>query len=284
MTDLTRELEVLGPDDVHVFFFHTSQIAGDPLVRACEALLTDEEKARRARYIFDKNKLEYLATRTLARTTLSRYARVAPEAWRFTPNQYGRPEISGPDGAPRLRFNLSNTVKLVACAVSLDRDVGIDVEDSTRSGETVAIADRFFSDQETKELRALPASRQHRRFFEYWTLKEAYIKARGMGLALPLDGFSFLLGREDRDPRDGRGPRVGIAIDPKLEDDAATWEFEQFSPDADHFAAVAVRKRGGAGARVTIRRVDLSVDRGAVSASASAWASASAPGGSPGAG
>src|ERR1700761_8553723 len=121
----TGELDVLGPDDVHVYWLPTAAIAGDELVRACEALLTDDEKARRARYLFEKNKQEYLVTRTLVKTTLSRYARVAPEAWRFAPNKYGRPDIVGPDGAPRLRFNLTNTTKLVGCIVSLERDVGI---------------------------------------------------------------------------------------------------------------------------------------------------------------
>ena len=71
--------------------------------------------------------------------------------------------------------------------------MGVDVEDTERSGETVEIADQFFSPLEAAALRALPADRQRARFFDYWTLKEAYIKARGMGLAIPLEQFSFLL-------------------------------------------------------------------------------------------
>jgi len=263
-----RELEILGPDDVHVFWLPTSAIAGE-LATACEALLNDEEKERRARFVFDKNRHEYLVTRTLVRTTLSRYAHVRPSAWRFVPNQYGRPEIAGPEGAPRLHFNLSNTVKLVALIVSRDREVGIDVENSTRSGETVGIADRFFSERETKDLRALAVEHQRHRFFEYWTLKEAYIKARGMGLSLPLEAFSFLL-----DP----GAPVRIEIDPKLEDDASTWEFRQYAPDAEHLGAIAVRRRNGAEARVTVRRARITVgDEGVFAAEASASASGDSP-------
>src|SRR6185436_18685723 len=96
---------------------------------------------------------------------------------------------------PRLHFNLTNTRGLVACAVSVAHaEVGVDAEALDRSGETVAIADRYFSTEEVRALRALPESAQRQRFFAYWTLKESYIKARGLGLRLPLDQFSFRLG------------------------------------------------------------------------------------------
>src|SRR6185295_18612851 len=120
------------------------------------------------------------------RTTLSHYAAVDPTAWQFARNRRGRPEISGPLGVAPLRFNLSNTAGLIACLVTLGVDVGVDVEDTHRRGETVRIANRFFSASEVAALEALPPERQRQRFFEYWTLKESYIKARGMGLAIPL--------------------------------------------------------------------------------------------------
>src|SRR4029078_6585429 len=116
-------------------------------------------------------------------------------------------------------------------------DVGVDVEDRTRKGETVQIADRFFSPVEVAALRALPEERQRERFFDYWTLKEAYIKARGMGLAIPLDQFSFLL--EPDMP-------IRIAFDPRLADDPLAWQFEQFALGGSHQTSAAVRRGAGA--------------------------------------
>ena len=144
-----------------------------------------------------------------------------------------------------LRFNLSNTYGLIACAVTLDRELGVDVEDTERPGETVSIADGFFSRQEIAALRALPPDRQRSRFFDYWTLKEAYIKARGMGLAIPLDQFSFSL--DD-------GPRIGVAFDPALGDDASTWQFEQFALSPRHRTSAAVRRGPGPDLRFVVRR------------------------------
>jgi len=80
---------------------------------------------------------------------------------------------------------------MVACLIAPSQESGIDVENVERPGETIEVADRYFSCFESAALRALPVEAQHRRFFEYWTLKEAYIKARGLGLSLPLEQFSF---------------------------------------------------------------------------------------------
>src|SRR6185503_2215825 len=144
-----------------------------------------------------------------------------------------------------LRFNLSNTEGLIACLVADDREIGVDVEDLERRGETVAIADRFFSPLEVAALRAVPEERQRARFFDYWTLKEAYIKARGMGLAIPLDHFSFVI-----EP----GAPIGIAFDPRLPDDPSTWQFAQLRPTARHVISVAVRRAGEPDLRLVVRR------------------------------
>ena len=84
------------------------------------------------------------------------------------------------------------------------------------------------------------------RFFDYWTLKEAYIKARGMGLAIPLDHFSFLI---------APGKPIGIAFDPRLKDEPAAWQFEQIRPTTSHLISLAIRRRDEADVRVVVRRV-----------------------------
>jgi 4'-phosphopantetheinyl transferase len=237
----------LPQDEVHLWYCLPDEIEDPRLLAAYEALLAPDERVRRDRYRFEKSRREYLFTRAMVRATLSRYAPVAPAAWAFRQNAYGRPEIDPASHAPHaaLRFNLSNTYGLIACAVVLDRDLGIDVEDTERPGETVSIADGFFSRPEIAALRALPEERQPSRFFDYWTLKEAYIKARGMGLAIPLDQFSFLL--DD-------GPPIRVTFDPALDDDASTWQFEQFAITPRHRTSAAVRRGAGPDLRFVVRR------------------------------
>lgn len=242
----------LPRDEVHLWYFLPDALAEPRLLAAYEALLAPEERVRRDRYRFEKSRREYLFTRALVRSTLSLYAPVPPAAWTFRHNAYGRPEIDGPMRTAHpphpehaaLRFNLSNTDGLIACAVTLDRDLGVDVEDTERPGETVSIADGFFARPEIAALRALPEGRQRSRFFDYWTLKEAYIKARGMGLAIPLDQFWLLL--DD-------GPRIRVGFDPALGDDAATWQFEQFAISPKHRASAAVRRGLGPDLRFVVR-------------------------------
>ena len=231
--------------EAHLYIALEDQIRAPALLAAYDALLTPEERARKQRYMFEKNRHEYLITRALVRSVLSRYAAVRPAAWTFSANEGGCPAITSPEGKG-LRFNLSNTRGLVCCLVAADRDVGIDVEDVTREGETVSIADRFFSPSEVEELRTQPEERRRARFFDYWTLKEAYIKARGMGLAIPLDHFSFLL---------SAGQSIGIAFDPRLDDDPSSWQFEQIRPTPNHLVSAAIRRKNEADLRLVVRLV-----------------------------
>ena len=227
------DLEQLGQDEVHVWITFPGAIDAPELLAAYDRLMTDEERQKQRRFYFEKGRHECLVTRALCRTTLSRYVDILPEDWRFVKGPHGRPELpSGFCDVP-LHFNLSHTDGLIACAVTLDREVGVDVEAIDRNGETVEIADRFFSPIEVQELRSLPEERQKSRFFDYWTLKESYIKARGMGLAIPLDQFSFHLGED--------GP-VRISFDARLEDDAAIWQFAQYRPTDRHKMAVGVQR------------------------------------------
>ncbi|MEW5848462.1 MAG: 4'-phosphopantetheinyl transferase superfamily protein [Myxococcota bacterium] len=208
------------------------------------AWLHPTERARHQRYLFPRNRDEFLLTRALVRSTLSRYVEVDPAAWVFRTNEHGRPEIAEP--RVPLRFNLSNTQGLIACAVAWERDVGVDVENSAEKTDVTSIAGNYFSPQEVSSLFALPWERQRTRFFEFWTLKEAYIKARGMGLAIPLDQFSFLVA--DDAP-------IQVALDPRLGDDATTWQFALLRPASDFFAALAIRRGHGADLGINVRHV-----------------------------
>lgn len=222
----------LPPDEVHVWRVEPEEINDPGLLETYLGLLSPEEREKQRKFYFEKNKRQYLVSHALVRLTLSRYAPVEPRAWTFVTNEYGCPRVAG-EGNAWLRFNLSHTDGMAMIAVARDVDVGVDVEDTLRTGETTGIAGRFFAPSEVQALKALEASRQRERFFEYWTLKEAYIKARGMGLSLPLEQFAF-------DLQPGEPPR--IAFDPRLKDDPEGWQFVQLGPSKRHMAAVAVRR------------------------------------------
>jgi 4'-phosphopantetheinyl transferase len=205
-------------------------------LRSYESVLSDDERSRATRFAQDEDRVRFVLGRTLARTMLSRHAAVAPREWRIDVDEHGRPALSTrPARAPDLRFNLSHTPGLIACAVAIGREVGIDVEFVRRRLMHENIPERFFSAREVADLRALPPNEQATAFFDYWTLKEAYIKARGLGLALPLGQFTFV--------RHANCAPV-IEFAPELRDDPSTWQFAQFWPTTDHRMAVAVRRAG----------------------------------------
>jgi 4'-phosphopantetheinyl transferase len=236
--------------EVHLWYVLPEQVTDERLLAAYRALMSPDEQARNARFVFPKGRHEHLVTRALVRTTLSQYVpAVHPRDWAFATGPFGRPEIAGPACEPPLRFNLSHTDGLIACLVAVDREVGVDVEDATRAiSDGLVIADRYFSASEVVELRSLPAAAQPSRFFDYWTLKEAYIKARGLGLQLPLDQFSFHLTTEDSGTthptdRPATEPQITISFGPQIDDDPESWQFALLRPTLRHRLAVAIRRR-----------------------------------------
>lgn len=201
----------------------------DPqLLPAYRALLSADELHRMGRFKFEHLQRAYAIARALVRTTLSKYVDVDPASWRFTEGEHGKPEVA--DCPLPLRFNLSHTNKQIVCAVMLERDVGIDIENVGRSNDVLAIADRYFSATELEELFSLPAERQTDRFFDCWTLKEAYMKADGGGISLGLGNFSFSF---DDD--------ISVSFASKLRDCGDHWRFWLFRPELDHRMSVAVR-------------------------------------------
>jgi 4'-phosphopantetheinyl transferase len=226
----------LAPGEVHLWLAYYNRFADSGLPDAYLELLTDEERAQAGRFQFERDRLRYLVTRALVRTTLSRYTPISAAQWRFTTNKYGRPTISERHGrdACALQFNISHTRSLITLAVSREAAVGVDVENVTSRAAPIDVADRFFSRGEAAELGALEPGRQQHRFFEYWTLKESYIKARGMGLAIPLDKFTFSY------PSDAT---VVLDTDAALDDAPHRWTFWQLQPDPDYLLALCLELR-----------------------------------------
>ncbi len=212
-----------------------------------EVLLTAEERARRDRFHFERDRNLFLITRVLVRNVLSNYLPITPDAWRFTVEEHGKPRVAHPVIGATIHFNLSNTSGLVVCAVSLAHPaVGVDAEAFDPAPFCIRVAERHFSITEVRTLQALPIAERQRQFLAYWTLKESYIKARGLGFALPLNQFSILL----------HDDRIEIDLDPRLNDDPKLWRFALLDAVPRHLVAVSART-GGASLSLRARQVVL---------------------------
>jgi 4'-phosphopantetheinyl transferase len=255
-----------GNSALQLWLAYPGDLAEPAIEEACAALLDDAERTRAARFRFDRHRREYLATHALARVALSHAHPLPPHAWSFSANQYGKPSpIPGPPrtglgpwgGVPQcgLRFNQSNSVELAVCLLALSdsiggvaADVGVDVEPVVRAEEIVPLAARVFSAAERAQLDALPAAARPDRALSLWTLKEAYIKARGMGLSLPLQEISFLFDEP-------KATRLEVA--PGIGDDPSRWRFCQFD-HAGHRIALAVESAAAGSVEIFEARPPLS--------------------------
>jgi 4'-phosphopantetheinyl transferase len=237
----------LLPGEIHVWLAFEALITDERLHAAYRQLLDAAERAQEPRFYFARDRRRYLITRALVRTVLSRYVPIGPRDWVFSTNAYGRPEIANAEAAGAgLSFNISHTPGLVVLAVATRRALGVDVEDVDAREAPLDIADRFFAAEEVSALAAAPPSHRQYRFFEYWTFKESYIKARGMGLSLPLDRFSFHYA-DDR--------AVEIAIRPELADDPARWQFWQFRPRPEYLVAICAERIAAGQPRPIVRQI-----------------------------
>lgn len=237
----------LDPSKVDLWFAFYADIRDTRLLAEYLRLLNPAEREQQQRFYFERDRHRYLVTRALVRTVLSRYAPVAPEDWVFGKNSHGRPEIANDHALARtLSFNITHTDGLIVLAVTREQAIGVDAENIIVRQPAIEIAERFFSPEEVAELHAVPAAGQHERFFHYWTLKESYIKARGMGLAIPLDQFGFHF---------PHAAEVAIRIDPQLNDHAARWRFWQLRPGADFLAALCVERTQHASPQLIMRSV-----------------------------
>lgn len=234
----------LTPAEIHVWLAFYDEISDERLHAVYRHLLDDAEREQEPRFYFARDRCRYLVTRALVRTVLSRYAPIAPEEWMFSTNAYGRPAIAN-EKARHLSFNISHTHSLIVLGVTSRRALGLDVENVRDRPASIDIAAHYFAPQEVAVLTAAPPLQQQDRFFEYWTFKESYIKARGMGLSLPLDKFSFHY------PDDHA---VEIAIDADLADDAARWQFWQFRPRPEYLVAVCAERVGAQPASLIARQ------------------------------
>jgi 4'-phosphopantetheinyl transferase len=198
-------------------------------------LLASDEKGRAERFRFERDRRRFIVARGLLRVILSRYLNREPSQLRFVYNDYGRPSLAPTPATNGLSFNLSHAHELALMAVTRDRQLGIDLEHIRPIPEVDQIAERILSPQENEKFRALAGTEKLEAFFQYWTCKEAYIKARGEGLSLPLDQFQVgpILS--------GRAPALNVEGNPQ---ESTRWSLRELIPAEGYAAALAV-ERGG---------------------------------------
>ncbi len=222
---------------LHLWVCRPDPIIDPELLAAYSRLLTADEAAKQQRLRFKRDRHAALVTRAFLRTTLSAYAAVAPQDWRFDIGARGKPEIADPP-LP-LRFNLSHTTGMIICALTLVDDIGCDVEFTGRRSDTAAVAAQHFAGSELQELNSYAADSQRSRFFDYWTLKESYIKACGQGIyGVPLKDFSFAIGPPERPDINGN---IRLEFAAGVDDDPQAWRSWLFYRFAAHRMALSVR-------------------------------------------
>jgi 4'-phosphopantetheinyl transferase len=181
----------LGADDVHLW--RASLDCDAPVLSRFETILSPDEMARANRFVFSTDRNHFVAARGILRELLATYLMLAPAELKFLYGNHGKPALNANPSDSVVQFNLSHSSGLALYAFSLGRRLGVDVEQIRLQFASEDIARRYFAAREVAELQALPTHLRTVGFFLCWTRKEAYVKAHGAGLSLPLDSFTVSL-------------------------------------------------------------------------------------------
>jgi 4'-phosphopantetheinyl transferase len=216
------ERPVLSTDAIHVW---RASLEIEPAgLQRLKSTLAKNELERAERFIFDQDRNRFIAARGILRDVLARYLQCAPQTIEFVYAARAKPAISGGGSFHPLRFNLSHSHGLALIGLAREREIGIDVERIRPEFASEEIAKRYFSAKEIDELSRLPADLRTEGFFLCWTRKEAYIKAKGEGLHIPLDSFDVSL-------TPGLPPELNCP-------DCLRWSMRSLSPRSGYVAAV----------------------------------------------
>jgi len=233
--------------ETHAWFMVPEAVQDPSTLETCLSLLCEQELEQYRRFHFAEDRQRYLVSHALLRNVLSRYVDLDPAEWRFSRSEHGKPEIANP-GIPALQFNLTHTAGLAGCVVSFSDACGIDAEKIAKRHNPVGVAKRMFSEAETRELEQLEGQAYLEHFFTRWTLREAYVKALGIGISFPTRKLTFTVNKDNF---------VEVSFHPDIEERRDNWHFELLKPTAEHIAAIAIRRNGGIDKNIVIRFIDL---------------------------
>ncbi|EST38616.1 hypothetical protein N566_06500 [Streptomycetaceae bacterium MP113-05] len=242
---MTREPDVtLTRTDVHLWFASSSKDGGERRsLREHESVLSAEERHRADQFYFAEDRAQFVTARSLLRRCLSRYAGIAPSEWEFEFNDFGKPTVHRRLGLD-LDFNLSHSQGMCMLGIARERPIGVDVEQRDARISLPDLIHKVMSETEVEELRGLPSRAWKSRFMDLWVCKEAYTKARGQGISLPLRDISFLF-------PSGRTPR--LVLKPSLGDRPENWLCDFVEVPGAFHAAVCIGRRRGEELRLVVR-------------------------------
>lgn len=179
-------------DNVDIWITNIDEGIDADLLREYGDILSTEEITKMRALPSQEVRARYLITRAMVRCVLSRYTNIHPSEWKFSATPYGRPVVASSWGlSSPLSFNVAHSENLIALVVATERDVGIDIERIARNVDSIELARCFYFPVEAADISSRIEPYRSYRFMEYWTLKEAYVKACGLGLSVPFDHFSF---------------------------------------------------------------------------------------------
>ncbi len=219
----------LAENEVHIW---KAALRWDEIAQLSE-LLAPDELARATRFHFAKDTLEYTIARGLLRLILSTYLEVKPQTIEFAYNAYGKPSLAS-ESSNGLQFNLSHSHGLALYAITRSGSVGIDLEYIRQDLAWQQIAQQYFSPAEVTALNQVAEVERCQAFFHGWTRKEAYIKARGQGLSIPLNQVEVSLDPES----------AALLTTPHQPQAIDHWTLHAITPEANYTGAIAITGKG----------------------------------------
>jgi 4'-phosphopantetheinyl transferase len=222
---------VLGNNEAHIWHVDIKKTAHD--LEYYRGLLSDEEREQENRYHFERDRMRYAITHGVLRLLIGVYLNIAPHKVSFNFSKRYKPALS--DNANlKLCFNLSHSGNFIVYAFSMDCELGIDIETIRKMKDADGIIERFCSEREKVDYFSVPKKDRTKAFFNCWTRKEAYTKARGDGLYFPLDHFSVSL-------KPGDSPRLIEVADESGEKDR--WDIHEIPVHDEYLGALAIENR-----------------------------------------
>ncbi len=200
-------------------------------VEELAAVLSQDEIVRANRFYFAQHRQRFIVARGMLRKILGRYLDIEPDQVQFEYSSRGKPSLSPQFSASKIQFNISHSQGMALCGITCDRLIGIDLEYLRSLADAESIAKRFFSLREHKIISSLPAATKEKVFFQFWTAKEAYLKATG-------DGLSGGLEQVEVDINSDQSLRL-VSIQGDYQK-ANNWSLYPLIPDVNYIATLAI--------------------------------------------
>jgi 4'-phosphopantetheinyl transferase len=199
-----------------------------------QEILSADERTESRRFRRARDQHQFIIARGLVRLVLSQYFAIPAGDWRFDRDNYGKPFVASPQIRPPVRFSVSHTEGLIACLVTRSGEAAVDAEKVEYNRDLPLVASQVFSPVELAALSELSGWNWTTRFFDLWTLKEAYSKARGLGLSLTWSDINFELGPDNA---------IYAEFASALNDDPSVWAFWRCPLSSRHIVAIAVKRQ-----------------------------------------